>query len=414
MSEVRAGASVHLMRVTFVSNIFPPTVGGPATHIYNLALTLHRQGHAVRAVVCPDDPEGLVRPPFPTVRVSWATPVPLRYVLVFWHTWRAARRSDVVYINGIELPSSLAALLAGRPRVLKVVGDWAWESATRRGLTTQGIEEFQTARQPLRIRAFQRIQRVYAAAATLVVVPSAYVGALVRGWGVDGRKIRVVQNALVETPTIEESRQEARRRLNLRGPVVCTVARLYAWKRVDALLEMAPDFANGATLVIVGDGPEQAALERRAAALGIGDRVRFAGRVPQREVARYLRAADVFVLNTEYEGLSHTLVETRFAGTPIVTTDIGGNREVLTHGRNALLTPFGDRAAFVEAVNRLLTDRGLAARLAQAGAEGLDHFAWERLVDETMTLLAEVTGRGGADADADAASSAPSGGRGGA
>ncbi|MCY3748287.1 MAG: glycosyltransferase family 4 protein [Chloroflexi bacterium] len=379
------------MRITFVSNIFPPTVGGPATHIYNLALTLHDRGHAVRAVVCPDDPEGLVRPPFPLVRVSWDTPVPLRYALVWWHTLRAALQSDVVYINGIEAPSTLAALLAGRPRVLKIVGDWAWESAHRRGMTSLGIEEFQRTRHGPRTRAFQFIQRMYTALATVVVVPSGYVGAFVRNWGASPAKLRVVHNALTEIPEIDLPREEAKRQLGFEGPLVCTVSRLYSWKRVDELLRMVPDFANGAVLAIVGDGPEQPALERFAKELGLGDRVRFVGRVPHRDVGMYLRAADVFVLNTSYEGLSHTLVEARVVGTPIVTTDIGGNREILTHEHNALLTPLGDHSAFVAAVNRLLTNRELAQRLAHAGSEGLDHFAWDRLVDETMEILSEVT-----------------------
>ncbi len=379
------------MRITFVSNIFPPTVGGPATHIYNLALTLHDRGHAVRAVVCPDDPEGQVRPPFPLVRVSWNTPVPLRYALVWWHTWRAALQSDVVYINGIEAPSTLAALLAGRPRVLKIVGDWAWESAHRRGMTSLGIEEFQRSRHRPLIRAFQLIQRLYTALATVVVVPSGYVGAFVRGWGAGEEKIRVVHNALTEIPEIEIPREEAKRQLGFEGPLVCTVSRLYGWKRVDDLLRMVPKFANNAVLAIVGDGPEQTALERCASELGLGDRVRFIGRVPHRDVGLYLRAADVFVLNTAYEGLSHTLVEARVVGTPIVTTDIGGNREILRHEHNALLTPLGDQEGFVEAVNRLLTDRQLAERLVRAGSEGLDHFSWDRLVDETMGILSEVT-----------------------
>ena len=380
------------MRITFVSNIFPPTVGGPATHIYNLALTLHNRGHDVRAVVCPDDPEGLVRPPFPIVRVSWDTPVPLRYALVWWHTLRAALQSDVVYINGIEAPSTLAALLAGRPRVLKIVGDWAWESAHRRGMTSLGIEEFQRTRHGLRTRSFQFIQRMYTALATVVVVPSGYVGAFVRNWGASPEKLRVVHNALTEIPEIDVSREEAKRQLGFEGPLVCTVSRLYSWKRVDDLLRMVPDFANDSVLAIVGDGPEQPALERFAAELGLGDRVRFVGRVPHRDVGMYLRAADVFVLNTSYEGLSHTLVEARVIGTPIVTTDIGGNREILTHEHNALLTPLGDHRAFVAAVNRLLTDRELAQRLVQEGSEGLDHFSWDRLVDETMAILSEVTG----------------------
>ncbi len=380
------------MRITFVSNIFPPTVGGPATHIYNLALTLHNRGHAVRAVVCPDDPEGLVRPPFPIVRVSWNTPIPLRYALVWWHTLRAALMSDVVYINGIEAPSTLAALMAGRPRVLKIVGDWAWESAHRRGMTTLGIEEFQRTRHGPLTRAFQIIQRMYTTLANVIVVPSGYVGAFVRTWGARPDKIRVVHNALTEIPEIDVPRAEAKRQLGFEGPLICTVSRLYGWKRVDDLLRMVPDFANDAVLAIVGDGPEQPALERYAAELGLGDRVRFVGRVPHRDVGMYLRAADVFVLNTSYEGLSHTLVEARVIGTPIVTTDIGGNREILTHGHNALLTPLGDHRAFVIAVNRLLADRELADRLVSKGSEGLEHFTWDRLVDETMEILSEVTG----------------------
>ncbi|MBM4436790.1 MAG: glycosyltransferase family 4 protein [Actinobacteria bacterium] len=380
------------MRVTLVSNIFPPAVGGPATHIYHLALSLHAQGHAVRAVVCTDDPDGAVRPPFPLTRVSWSVPVPLRYARVFWHTWRAARHSDVVYINGIELPSSLGALVAGTPRVLKVVGDWAWESSLRRGLTRLGIEEFQRARASLAARGLQGLQRLYCRLATVVVVPSGYVGSLVRGWGVPTRKIRVIHNALASVPRTELTRAQAKAALGLAGVVVCNVSRLYAWKKVDELIRMTPAFAGNATLAIVGDGPEQPYLERVAAEAGAAGRVVFAGRQPHERVALYLKAADVFALNTQYEGLSHTLVEARHAGAPIVTTDVGGNRELLRHETNALLVPYGDREAFIAAVNRLIGDPALAARLAAAGRDGLDYFRWERLVDETLHLLETVTG----------------------
>ena len=123
----------------------------------------------------------------------------------------------------------------------------------------------------------------------------------------------------------------------------------------------------------------------------MADRVVFVGRVAHDEVAVYLRAADVFVLNTQYEGLSHTLVEVRHVGAPIVTTDIGGNREILRHEQNALLVPYGDHDAFITAVNRVLNDRALADRLVANGRQGLEHFQWERLVEETLDLLHEVT-----------------------
>ena len=173
--------------------------------------------------------------------------------------------------------------------------------------------------------------------------------------------------------------------------MVCTVARLYAWKRVDDLIDMVPAFAKSATLVVVGDGPEQNVLERCARDLGVIDRVHFVGRVAHEDVPMYLRAADVFVLNTAYEGLSHTLIETRTIGTPIVTTDIGGNREILTNEENALLVPFGDSESFVAAVNRVLNDPALGERLSGIASTNLSHFAWDRLVDETMQILLNVT-----------------------
>lgn len=381
------------MRLTLVSNIFPPAVGGPATHVFHLAESLHQRGHAVRVIAGTDDPAGAVKVPYPLVRVSWSMPVPIRYLRVMWHTWRAALQSDVVYINGIELPASLGALLAGRPRVLKVVGDWAWESAIRRGLTSLGIEPFQTAAHGLKTRVFRAIQRFYCRLASVVVVPSAYVGSLVEGWGVDARKTQVIQNALTSTPRPNEEPEAARQGLGLRAPVICNVSRLYAWKHVDALIRMVPRFDHGAALLIVGGGPEQSRLEQLAREVGVTDRVVFTGDVPHDRVATYLRASQICVLNTQYEGLSHTLVEARHVGTPIVTTDVGGNREILRHEHSAVLVPFGDEDAFVHAVNDLLADPAHGARLAQAAQTGLEHFRWDRLVDQTLEVLRDAIDR---------------------
>jgi glycosyltransferase involved in cell wall biosynthesis len=74
-----------------------------------------------------------------------------------------------------------------------------------------------------------------------------------------------------------------------------------------------------------------------------------------------------------------------------VTTDIGGNREILTNEENALLVPFGDSESFVAAVNRVLNDPVLGERLSGMASTNLEHFAWNRLIDETMQILANVT-----------------------
>ena len=105
-----------------------------------------------------------------------------------------------------------------------------------------------------------------------------------------------------------------------------TCARLYPWKNLEFLIRLVPDLPSDVTLVIVGDGPEREQLEREAVAAGVPERVYFAGSVSQATVQQYLQAADVFALHTRYEGLSHVMLEAMHAGTPIVASDVGGER----------------------------------------------------------------------------------------
>jgi glycosyltransferase involved in cell wall biosynthesis len=84
--------------------------------------------------------------------------------------------------------------------------------------------------------------------------------------------------------------------------------------------------------MLVGDGPDRPALERQIAAAGLGDRVRLLGNRPHAELPELLAAADVMVLPSSSEGLANVWVEALACGTPIVISDVGGAREVLTDG----------------------------------------------------------------------------------
>ena len=114
--------------------------------------------------------------------------------------------------------------------------------------------------------------------------------------------------------------------------------------------------------------------------------------MPQADVYSYLAAADVFVLNTSYEGMSHVLLEARWAGARIVTTAVGGNLEILEHEINALLVDYGDHEAMIEAVRALLSDRSMGRRLSDAARRGLAQYRWDRLVEETVSLCKATAG----------------------
>jgi glycosyltransferase involved in cell wall biosynthesis len=150
-------------------------------------------------------------------------------------------------------------------------------------------------------------------------------------------------------------------------PVVLAVGRLAPQKGFALLLDAAAcwrDARPEPLLVLVGEGPLEAELSGRAAALGLA--VRFAGH--REDVPALLAVADVFVLPSVWEGQALILQEALRAGVPIVATRVGGNPELAGEDA-AVLVPPGDAARFAAAVRAVLGDPALAARLRKAALE---------------------------------------------
>jgi glycosyltransferase involved in cell wall biosynthesis len=145
------------------------------------------------------------------------------------------------------------------------------------------------------------------------------------------------------------------------------VATLRSWKGHRFLVSAMTDpRLEGARLVLVGDGPQEPALRAQIAELGLGERVRLAGR--QDDVRPWLHALDVFVLpSTDNEGLPQALMQAMACELPVVTTAAGAIPELVRGGENGLVVPAENPAALAEAIARLLDDRALAGRLAAAG-----------------------------------------------
>lgn len=154
----------------------------------------------------------------------------------------------------------------------------------------------------------------------------------------------------------------------LEPEVVLFVGRLARQKRVDVLLDAAARVAEGRPgfrLALAGQGPLRREHEVRARSLGLEDRVVFLG--VREDVLALHRAARVFVLPSEGEGMPNALLEALAAGTPSVATEVPGTLEVARHEREALLVPAGDSRALAAALERLLSDEALRARLSAAG-----------------------------------------------
>jgi len=142
-------------------------------------------------------------------------------------------------------------------------------------------------------------------------------------------------------------------------------------------------------LVVIGDGEERARLEELAGRLGLGSRIHFLGwRV---DLETILKELDVVICASRNEGTPVALIEAMAAGIPVLSTDVGGVADLVTHEETGWLVPSGDPDAMASAIRRLLSDRILGARLAAAGqVAALDRHDVARLISRVEALYADV------------------------
>ncbi len=362
------------VRLLVATGIFPPDIGGPAGHATLLAHAFPPLGYAPRILTYAD------RMAPPGVRwVSRRRPKGLRHLVYFLRCLGLGRGASVVYAldaAGAGLPVTIAAILLQKPLVVRIVGDYAWEQGVSRFGVEEGIDEFQSRRYGGAVGLLRIVQRFIARRATRVVVPSIYLKRIVAGWGVPEDKIEVIANA-VPIPERLPAKSEARRSLGLsaRALIVISAGRFVPWKGFDLLIGIMPELRREhpeLRLIIVGDGPDRARLEALAAGTAA---VTFTGALPESDLLCYLAAADVFALNTGYEGLSHLLIEAMACGTPVLTTRAGGNEEAVEDGVEGRLVGYNDREGFCRALASLLADAGLRRKLGAVGRRAAERFA---------------------------------------
>lgn len=224
-----------------------------------------------------------------------------------------------------------------------------------------------------------------------IVVVSESSRALLQAEGVPGERIATIHNGIDAAKfLIGEDRWGMRARLGLgrEQPLIGIVARLDAIKNHASLLRAMPRVVQAhpdAELLIIGDGPLRANLERQTAELDLGRNVRFLGM--RDDVPELLAALDVVVLCSLSEGLSLTLLEESAAGNPMVATDVGGNPEIIADGKTGLLVPVGDDTALADAINRLLADPERAHAIGQAARlQFMREFTLARMVSRYVEV----------------------------
>ncbi len=380
-------------KILIVTGIYPPDIGGPASYARTLAQRLSKD-HEVKIITYSSvrKYEQDKNYPFTVKRIWKKIPWFLRHAIYALKVFYACKNSNIIYslstLNG-AIPSLIGARFFRKKFFIRIAGDYAWQVAVEKNKTSLLIDDFQKAKKTGWIGFLHKVQFWACRKADEIIVPSKYLAGIVRGWGVSSDKIKVIYNG-VDFKGSDISQEEAKKKIGIYGDIILSAGRLVPWKGFRMLIKIMPrlsEISQLFRLVIVGDGPDKKMLESMIKNLGLERKVYLVGRKSQEELALYLAAANMFVLNSGYEGFSHQILEAMTAGVPVITTAVGGNKEVIRQGENGFMVKYQDEFNLIEAIKSLWQNTELREEFGKEGKKTAEHFSSEKMFDETVKLL---------------------------
>jgi glycosyltransferase involved in cell wall biosynthesis len=345
------------MRVLFFGTIFPrPWNATKGIYCFQNCRAIEELGHEVRVV----SPRSFLERSGPDRSIPGLRELEVEYPRYFYppgilqhetdrfmalSSWRTMRRTmrefrpDAILSYWVHPDGAVAAHFArqaGIPSAVIVGGSDVLVLARDEGPRKQAV-----------IRSLHMI--------TAVVCVGRHLADAVVALGIPRSKVHVVYQGVDEKLFAPGSKAEARKKLGVRDDdtkVLVQVGNLVPVKGVDVLLDAVHDLVRRGRKVqlqLVGDGEGRATYEEQARRLGLGDAVRFVGKVSQHQLADWYRAADLTVLASRSEGVPNVLRESLACGTPFVATRVGGTDEI-AEGTTCPLVPAEDAGALAEAI----------------------------------------------------------------
>ncbi|PKM98381.1 MAG: hypothetical protein CVU79_03460 [Elusimicrobia bacterium HGW-Elusimicrobia-3] len=375
--------------VVMLSQTFYPAMGGSEKQALSLSRSL--AGRGLRVTVLTRQPGGLpaaedmggvlVR----RLPVFGPRAVDSALFMLKSFFWLLAHRSeyDAVHVHLASSPAVAAVLagrLTGRRTLVKLGGG-------------RGVDEITLSMGTLLGRL--KLAFFRAARPELLVMNGEVYDWLKGTKEFSGLRLRQFRNGVDTgryTPPLYNEKINAKTALGLdNAALFLFVGRLSPEKRVKEFIEAWAELFSEeaappkARLLIVGDGPERAALERAVADLGLAGSVTLAGR--KEDLLPYYQAADVFILPSISEGLSNSMLEAMACGVAVLASRVGGARDAIEPGVSGCLFDPLSRAELKACLRRHLADRGLALRMGEAARRtAVEKYSMARVTDDILRI----------------------------
>lgn len=356
------------MKVLFIARRFPPSVGGMERFAYSLSEALPDKQTEMILVTWGGDS-----------RLTLIFAIPWLFLKGLWKLW-TDRTIEVIHMQDAVLspPGWLLAKLSRRP--------WM--------VVAHGLDL------TFKLRFYQKVNIYFARRANAMVAISEATATEAHQRGIDSARLTTIPLGVSDVPPAKINRNEVLKTIGIppQAIVLLTVGRLTKRKGVAWFIEnVLPKLSDSTHYVIIGDGAERHVIQEAASKKQLRDRVHLLGRLPDDAKQQWLAATDIFVMPNirvpgDMEGFGIVAHEAAIAELPVVASKLEGIAQALQDGKNGILLPPGDKAAYIKTLNDLAVHPkerrsfGMAARVYTEKT-----FGWPTIARQYRQIYKDIT-----------------------
>jgi len=313
------------MNILITVGIFPPDIGGPASFVPKIANHLINMDNKVKIICLADEENLLLEDELDVLRIRRSTYLPRRWFKTISLIIKHGRKSDILFVNGLGVEAAIANLYLRKKIVRKIVGDPVWERFYNKKRTSETFDDFQNLKHNLNVRIQKLIRNWSISSSEVVITPSDHLKEFINRTNPKTEVLKI--NNGIEITEFKRSKTP------LHEFNILINSRLVVQKNIHLVIEAMGSIKNlDINLKIIGEGGEFERLENIITDLKIQNRVKMIGKVENNLISEFLKTSNLFIQASDYEGLPHSILEAINYEVPILSTEVGGCKDLLDSG----------------------------------------------------------------------------------
>ena len=348
------------MNILITVGIFPPDIGGPASFVPKIANHLINMDNKVKIICLADEENLLLEDELDVFRIKRSTYLPIRWFKTISLIIKHGRKSDILFVNGLGVEAAIANLYLRKKIVRKIVGDPVWERFYNKKRTFETFDDFQNLKQNLNVRIQKLIRNWSISSSEVVITPSDHLKEFINRINPKTEVLKI--NNGIEITEFKRSKTP------LHEFNILINSRLVVQKNIHLVIEAMDSIKNlDINLKIIGEGGEFASLEELITNLKIQNRVKMIGKVENNLISEYLKTSNLFIQASDYEGLPHSILEAINYEVPILSTEVGGCKDLLDNGdRGFIISSPQNKQQIAEKIDYIYENYDIALTKAVA------------------------------------------------